>query len=218
MSNDLYFIPLLIKALESADIVEGLRRAIRAIIVLGQDERFRNGYGQFMVFMDAILAAQGHDVDQTETTITGGVDGMAALFGELAALPELDEIWDSIQKDLRLIPDADICVTFLLRRNDESPKWLQLSKEEPKGFFRGVLPGAYELSLSSGRVAWEAKLTKQDIFLAYAFAEEPLQLAADTEIVREKPTRRAVLLNGEVVISVFAGPESGRMEIEWCIA
>ena len=210
MSNDSYYIPLLFKAMESVDVGESLRQAFRTIVDLGQEEPFRKGYEQFAVFMDAVVAAYMRDVDEAEVTdIDGG--------NEIAVLPELAETWGSVKHDLGLEPDAEVHVVFLLQRNEESPQRLRLSREERKSFFRGMLPGVYGLSLASGRVIWEAELTKQDLLSAYAFAGEPLRLAADTDGAQEKPTRRAVLLDGEVTVCVFAGPAHGRIEIEWCI-
>ena len=217
MYNDLYFIPLLIAALASADVTEGLRRAIHTIILLGKDERFKRGYEQFEVFMEAVLTAyqRGLRTDESEATTDDGVGESEELLNELAALPDFAEVWDSAKRDLEWEPETEIHIELLLRRNDESPQTLRLSKEDRKGFFPGVVPGAYELSVASGRVIWETTLTKRDLLSAYAFAEEPLRLAADTSGEPDTPTRQALLLDGEMAVRVFAGPEAGRVEIEW---
>lgn len=217
MSNDLYFISLLFEAMAGADIAEGLRGAIHTIIVLGKEDRFKRGYEQFEVFMDAVFAAcqQGPGVDEAETPTDDGVGDAEDLLNQLAALPELAEVWDSVKRDLEWEPEIELRVELLLRRNEEPPQTLSLSKADRKGFFRGVVPGAYELSVASGRVIWETTLTKQDLFSAYAFAEEPLRLAADTGSEPDTPTRQALLLDGEMAVKVFAGPEAGKLEIEW---
>ncbi len=217
MYNDLYFIPLLFAALASADVAEELRRTIHTIIVLGKDERFKRGYEQFLVFVAAALTAHPYAVrtGEAEATTDDGVGEAEELLNELAALPELAEVWDSVKRDLEWESETEIHIELLLQRNDEPPQTLRLSKEDREGFFRGVVPGAYELSVASGRVIWETTLTKHDLLSAYAFAEEPLRLAADTGGEPDTPTRQALLLDGEMVVRVFAGPETGRVEIEW---
>jgi len=217
VSNNLYFIPILFEALESADPVESLRRAFRTIVTLGKDERFRKGYEQFKVFMVSVLAAYrlGVRTGEAEATAIDGADETTDLLDALAALPGLAEVWDSVKRELELEPNVEIHVEFLLRRNDEPPQSLQLSEGRRKGLLRGLVPGAYALSLSSGGVIWEAVLTKEDLLSAYAFADEALQLAADTGRGSENPTRHVVLLDGEVMVRVFAGLKSGKLEIEW---
>ncbi len=216
MSHDLYFIPILFEALEQrVDIAASLRRAFRTIIALGQEERYRRGYAQFLAFMNIVLIAHRRDIDEAEMTAIDDTDATEDLLDELAVLPEIAEAWDSVKRDLAWEPATELRIEFLLRRNDEPSQIMRLSKEDRTGFFRGVVPGTYELSTASGRIIWETTLTKQDLLSAYAFAEEPLRLAADTEDAREEPTRRTVLLEGEVVVSVFAGSGSGRIAIEW---
>jgi hypothetical protein len=214
MSDDLYFIPPLFEAMGSSCVAENLRQALHTIITLGKEERFQKGYKQFEAFMEAAVAAHQLGADEGEATAIFSPDGMPDLLNELVALPELAAIWDRVKQDFQLRPDSEVHVGFLLRRNEEPAKNVRLSREQRKGIFHSVHPGTYTLSLSSGRVIWETELTRQDLLSAYALADEPLQLAADTEGIQEEPTRQDVLLDGEVVVSVFAGPESGRLEIE----
>ncbi len=218
MTNDLYFIPLLMEALERENVVEGLRRAFRTIVVRGKDKQFRKGYEQFKVFMDAVFAAhRSWDRIEERGFITGGgLDETTMLLEELAACPELAAVWDSVRQDLELKPDAEPRVEFLLRQSDGAVQRLRLSHDRRKGEMTGVVPGAYEILLASGQVLWESELTKEDLLSVYAHREEPLRLAADTGGVSEQPTRRTVLLDGEVVVTVFAGQTTGRLEIEWC--
>jgi hypothetical protein len=78
----------------------------------------------------------------------------------------------------------------------------------------GVVAGAYLLRLDTGRVLWEGRLAKEDLLWARAFPKQPLRVAADTGESRRQMTREIALLDGTVILRVFAGVESGTMEIE----
>lgn len=218
MNNDLYFIPLLMQAAGRADLAEGFRQAIRAIIALGMDKRFRSAYAQFLLFMDIVAAA--HSVqDRAPSGVSiplGATDGTRALLEELAACPELAEAWESIKHDLERSPYPAVRIEFLLRRNDGAIEWFLLSRDQRNGEVTELMPGSYELLLASGQVLWEGELTAQDLLLAYARPEEPLRIAADTGSTVERSTREITLLDGEIVVRIFAGLMTGRMEVEWC--
>lgn len=209
MTNNLYFIPLLMEAFERGDVVEGLRRALSTIVARGKDEQLRREYEQFEVFMDAVIASHRNRADAEKGIASGGVD-------ETSALPELAAVWDSVKHDLEMKPDAEPRIEFLLRQSDGAVQRLQLSHDRSKGEMTGLVPGAYEILLASGRVLWEGELTKEDLLSAYVCPEEPLSLAADTGGVSEQHTHRTVLLDSEVIVTIFAGLMTGRLEIEWC--
>jgi len=75
-----------------------------------------------------------------------------------------------------------------------------------------VLPGRYTVRFSNGRVLWEGELSKEDLLWAYAFPGKDLAMAAETEVSQGKPTRTISLLSGEIMLSVFAGLESGQIK------
>jgi len=218
MTNDLYFIPLLMQAFERADLAEGLRQAFRTIITLGKNERFRSAYAQFLAFMDAVAAAhKRQDRARGGVSITlGATDETRVLLEELAACPELAEAWEGIKEDLEMGPEPTVRIKFVLRRNADALQELGLSRDQRKGEMTRLVPGSYQLLLASGQVLWEVELTAQDLLLAYARPEEPLRIAADTGGTVERPTRQTTLLDGEIAVRIFAGLTTGRMEVEWC--
>ena len=113
-------LPLLFEALASLDVAEGLRRAIHTIILLGKDGRFKRGYEQFEVFMDAVLTAYQRDpgADESEATTDDGVGDAGELLNQLAALPEFAQVWDSVKHDIKWEPETGLRVELLLQRND----------------------------------------------------------------------------------------------------
>ena len=75
----------------------------------------------------------------------------------------------------------------------------------------GVTPGNYVLRLATGRVVWEGTLSETQVRVAGA----PLVLAADTGApVRSPATCQESLLDGDAVLYVFPGIESGTIGIE----
>ena len=72
-----------------------------------------------------------------------------------------------------------------------------------------------QLRSQVGLILWEGQLTGRDLLWADAFGPESLELAAETANVQRRPTRRVVLLGGEVILRVFARIEGGEIEVEW---
>ena len=66
MSNDLYFIQLLTRALGSPDPRNALRQAFSEIKLLGQRPEYANGHSQFIQFMSLVKA----NIDSGEDFIT----------------------------------------------------------------------------------------------------------------------------------------------------
>jgi hypothetical protein len=75
------------------------------------------------------------------------------------------------------------------------------------------LPGKHKVRLSNGRVLWEGDLEKEDLIWAFAFPERDLPMAAQTESHVQEPTKTLSLLEGELIMYVYAGLESGKMRL-----
>ena len=75
-------------------------------------------------------------------------------------------------------------------------------------------PGLFILKMDTGRVLWQEELTERDLVWAAAFQGQALDLAADSGEAPARTTREVSLLNGEVIIRVFPGAESGCLELK----
>ncbi len=91
---------------------------------------------------------------------------------------------------------------------------LVLEAPEQRRSIVSISPGDYSLMLDTGRLIWEGSLTNRDLIWSEAFPGKPLDLAADTGATQLQPTRQESLLGGELILRVFPGLESGRLEIE----
>jgi hypothetical protein len=61
---------------------------------------------------------------------------------------------------------------------------------------------------------WEGDLSRQELLWAFAYPEKDLPMAAETELSQREPTKTLSLLNGELIIEVFAGLETGEIRLK----
>ncbi len=69
--------------------------------------------------------------------------------------------------------------------------------------------------LDTGWVIWQGELTERDLIWMAAFPDVPLDLAADTDETSARTTREESLLDGELILRVIPGLESGNIELEY---
>ena len=129
--------------------------------------------------------------------------------------PDLEHMVGELcaESDLADVPMSSM---FTLVRVGNPVPLTQDSRDVSTIVFQHLTPGAYELALWTGRVVWKGVLENDELVSALAFRDEPLFLAADTGEGTERPTRRELILDGEVEITVYPGPSAGRMEIRRC--
>ena len=208
MSNNLYWVPILLEALNRLDDSAGLRQAFEQIVETGKDPAYAKGYGQFLVFMKAVAAADSGGIPDEAP---GKREEMPA---GLRDLPDLEQAWADVQEDIGEV-EGDWSAVLVLCKDGGEARTLALCQGAGKAVLQDLTPGQYELSLDSGRVVWEACLAKQDLLLAYAFPDEPLRVAADTGMGQEMPSLRELPLDGELEVTVFPGRTAGRLELRW---
>jgi len=75
-------------------------------------------------------------------------------------------------------------------------------------------PGYFEVKLNTGHILWQGNLIEKDLLWTKAFPERDFELAADTGDTDQPVTKELRLLNDELIIRVFPGIESGRLEIK----
>ena len=99
MHDDIYFVPLMDRALQQSDLSAALREAFSLIQRLGKEPRYRRGYGQFLKFMETVGAAlrQGHAAAQRGASLALIIecDGRVlsvCCFDESSMAYEADEI------------------------------------------------------------------------------------------------------------------------------
>ena len=184
MNDDLYFIPILAKALEQPDVETALRTAFAEIEEAGRQPQYQRGHQQFLRFMREAGAGDPQQV----------AEQLLHRFGREFERPNVLEL--ILEGDGKLVAKFNLSDTSAPRVTES------------------LKPGAYCLRCDTGRVLWEGRLADSDLLWAKAFPGKPLEMAADTGHSRAKPTQSIALLHGTLVLRIFAGIGHGMMEVE----
>lgn len=228
MNRTLYFIPLIERALGQSNPRKALVEAFREIQSLGKDPAYADGYARFLSFMEEIAESwKLQDLLASEAgaailedfsrqlaaeTAPNGPFSEKDQFGLSPAL--LEHIVHRLHT-LSLVDTEPVRMEVDVIRDTEIHATIDLDPTEPVQRISGILPGQYTFRLGSGRVLWKVDLEETDLILKHADPGQNLKLAADTgEERRRSPTRKMAAVDGELVFRVFAGIESGWIEIE----
>jgi len=220
--KELYFIPILIRAFESADIRASMEAAFREIEELGTRPEYVDGYRQFEMFITAGIAYTDPEIlDDVLTslmyalatdTFEGPDEVKSFLKEKITNKPDLKSRYEKIVQKIS-IADEIPPISLELERDNEIIKTFEFSEEKREHRIPHIVPGLYRLSLSTGRVLWEGTITSQDVIWVKAFPGKNYTVAADTGDLEQNASRVEELLDGEVNLSIFPGLESGMLVI-----
>ena len=186
MREDLYFLPIIARALRETDPQAALRKAFELIEAMGRQPQHRRGYRQFLQLMDTVdhwRRQQGPDPTPAESFSWEAMDR-----------PPSIELF--IEKEGQIVAQC----TF--------------AKPSGKQTVDGIVPGQFAIKTDTGRVLWQGTLAEEDLLWSRAFPGQPLSVAADTGSPGQPPTRTIRLLDETLTVRVFAGIESGSLTIE----
>jgi hypothetical protein len=230
MNNNLYFLRILTEALKVPNPEPEIKKAFDKIENLGQQPEYRQGYHQFLQFMDKVSESGKRDpVDSGDLNqelirdlvfqmATGLLDRDSNEGKQLLALirsrPEWQKEFDEVSAQTSESEGLSGQMKIIVTKNGDT---IGSIPAEPSVFaqtIRNVTPGFYEVRLNTGRVLWQADLIEEDLLWSAAFPEQALDLAADTGESFPRITKEFTILDGEITIRVFPEIESGRIEIE----
>jgi len=227
-SKGLYFIPIIAHAIGQDDPKRAMEDAFDEIKELGNQLEYAGGYQQFLAFVKETLkpsvlasehkmqliinALQRLIYDLVTDTFRGDNEQKNALINALKANPEWNAEYERIKEEAQdfLAPVESIEIEVFKDAN----KIGTLSISDTPDSISSIFPDRYSIRLSNGRVLWEGNLTHKDVIWAYAFPGKDLAMAAETETIEPQSTRTIPLLDGEIVLFVYAGIESGKMKIK----
>jgi hypothetical protein len=221
MIDNLYFIPIIVQALQEQDVRAALRAAFCTIKKKGSEERYAEGLRNFKLFMQEVysryrITATDHVRELIALLGTGMFEGPVQekqlLLNIINSNPEWKaeyeafcrmEVHEDLMQDLPVI--AVLSEKGLVRE-------ITFTKVPGCESFDGILPGRYKIKLANtGWIIWEGKLTAKELISP---EREDLQMAAKTKGAQMPPTGRTVLLDGDMILRTYAGIENGRIEIE----
>lgn len=226
MSNDLYFIPIIGKALDAPEKESALAEAFMAIERLGQEVKYQESFKQFQWFMNAVAEqAVGQDVQPQLS------DVMESVIVELAAgsfddsqekevamtlvnsQPEWREQYKALCVELEEPCNGPYPIEMSLEKQGNVLQTVSFEAMPAVASIGNIAPGNYTFRLSTGCALWEGELTENDLVWSRAFPGRALDLAADTGETQQEASREISLLDGEVVFLIYPGIENGRMKI-----
>lgn len=226
--NNLYFIPLLSRALESDDHPRAMEDAFRKIRLLGEQPDYEEGFRQFQEFIKTALKPSGEDSEEkiqrvrdavyrliyslATDTFEGDEEQKDALIKALSSTPGWNAEFERIKEEAQVFLAPKTPIEIEVLRGDRFIGSVPVSPEPAS--ISPVPPGSYTFRFSNGRILWEGDIRKEDLMWAFAYPEKDLPMAAETVSIQREPTRSILLLNGELIVHIFAGLETGELRIE----
>ena len=228
MNQDLYFVPMIARALEQADRADALGRAFAEIEELGRQPAYSRGFENFHRFMAEVQRHAASDelhqidvesirallVELATDTFDGDAGERQAVLDLIHSVPRLQAEYERLSSTVGPHGGKVKTTTLNLLKGAELLTRIEFDRERPRASVGRVLPGDYSLALETGRVIWEGHLTARDLLWSAAFPGRALDLAADTGGRPTTTTREEQLLGGELTLRVYPGMEFGRIEVE----
>ena len=227
-SKNLYFIPIIARALNSVNPRRAMEDAFEEIKKLGNQPEYLDGFRQFLEFTRTVLKPSGLRADQgiqqirdviyrllydlATDTFTGNEEQEETLINAFRSNPEWNAEYERIKREVEAFPAHEIPIGIEILKMDRTLCSFPVS-DLPVSVF-SIRPGRYVVRFSNGRVLWEGDLTKEELIWAFAYPAMDLPMAAKTEAGQQEPTRAITLLDGEFIIYVFAGLEAGEIKID----
>ena len=227
MSNDMYFMQIIAKALEQKDSEKSLKQAFDEIKSLGTKSGYEQGFRQFQRFMDTISDQTGKKetdtldadlvseliVDLATDFFEGSDEDKQKALSIIKSHPRLRKEYDQLVADIEQLNRRPAGVEVSISRDN---KWFKsvtfMEIPGTEGIDR-IIAGVYNIAFATGQAIWEGELTEQNLLWGKAYPGRPVRLAADTTGEKSEPTKEISVLDGEIIIRVFPSIESGRIEI-----
>ena len=184
MNHHLYFIPIIEKALEDkSDRIRAIEKAFEQIELLGKQDNYKTGYRQFCLFI--------HQIDFSTQDFSCQL--LEKKMTEYFARPNNLSI--TIEKD------------------GVSLETFRFTFAGGTKTLKNVMPGNYRLTLDTGLCIWSDRLPEADLIFSKGAGGDTLKMAADSHKTGPEPVRTESLFDGMIGFCLYAGFNSGAMEI-----
>lgn len=220
MSHELFFIPILARALSGPDVQQALVDAFATIEQLRHEEDYQEGYRNFQTFLAEVHArwqtVHEHDIRMALLMRTAGAaaktpQGEKILASEIRRSPRFNAENNTLGEVFR--PRPRVTVLQLLR-DDRQIAELSFETIPGRHTITDIRPGRYALRIDTGLILWEGELTAKDLIWGQAFGGRNLELAAEAGEIQHRPPDTIHVPQAGVTVWLFPGLESGSLEIE----
>lgn len=229
MDNEMYFIKWITEAFKQDDKEAALEAAMEKIKSLGSQPEYAQGYEQFQVFMGLVnshikknqkKALSDHVIRALMIELaTETFDGDGQQTKNILDIIQSNPVWQNeyqaLSKEIQPFQSPFDKLDISVLRDDQPVGTVSLTEQDNTQAVDHLVPGLYKLMLSTGRLLWEGALGEQDLLWAKAHAGQPFKMAADSGDAKPAPAKSISILKGELQLNVFAGVESGSLEIRW---
>jgi hypothetical protein len=224
-SKRLYFIPLLARAIESGDQKQAMKGAFDEIEKVGNQPGYEEGFQQFQEFIKSAFSPSDEESNEKIRSIRNAIYRLIydlvtdsfegdenlkdAFISAIKRNPRWNAEYERLESEMQdyLAPDSPIQIEIL--RENQVIDAVHMTAETIT--VSPIFPGQYTMRFSNGRILWEGDLTREDLIWTYAYPDQDISMAAETEDFRQEPVKTISLLDGEIVLRIFAGLESGRI-------
>jgi len=229
MSKDLYFLSIIADALRQPDPKAALRAGIEDIKTLGQRPEYKRGFLQFQHFMAEVkgnsekLSQKPLDIMSNEIRylslqlasdlLEENQEEEQAVLDLIRSEPRWQEDFEKMCKEISKSKMPHRVPEIIIEKNREPIGFTPCERQPVIKEIRNVEPAHYAARMDTGRIIWQGELTEKELIWSVAFPGQALELAADTGEPTARMTREITLLDGELIIRVFPGAESGRLEL-----
>ena len=218
--NLLFFISIIARALQSPDVERALRNAFGQIKRMGTERRYAEGSRNFELFMQEVYhrrqVAATDDVRELIARLgTGMFEGppqeKESLLNIINSHPQWKGEYEAFcRREAHEDLTQDFPVIAVLSEKGILSE-ITFTKVLTCESVGDILPGTYVIKLANtGWIIWGGQLTAKELISSEANKNKNLPLAAGPAI----PTRKIVLLDGDMILRIYAGTESGRIAIE----
>lgn len=227
-NKNLYFIPIIARAFSSVDQKRAMKEAFSEIRELGNQAEYEEGFRQFLEFIEAAVKPSDQDskervqlvtnaiyrliYDLATDTFDGDEEQRDALLNAFTNIPEWKAEYKRIKEDAQAFQAPETPMEVEVLKGDRIIGSSAISPGPTS--ISSISPGSYKIRFSNGRVLWEGDILREDVLWAFAYPDKDLPMAAETEPSQREPTRTLHLLNGELIIQVFAGLETGEIRLK----
>ena len=224
MTENLYFVPIIERAMGEPDAATALKKAFCEIELKGVQERYVEGYSNFELFMD--IACSHHEVvvincirrliaEMSLGTFGGPEQERRLLLDIVSSRPDWKEEYEAFCR--QYAPENPVqsrSAAIEVSHNGRVIGELVFDNVPGCKSMGGIVPGHYVVKLlNTGWTIWRGELTAPELILGEAFSDRDLRLAAGEN--EEQATGEMDLLNnGEIVLRTYAGIESGSIKVE----
>ncbi len=226
-SKRLYFIPIIARAFSSIDPKRAMEEAFSEIRELGNQPEYEEGFRQFVEFVKSAITPSAQDSEERFQLVKNAINRLIydlatdsfdgdegqkdALIKAFRSIPEWKAEYERIKEEAQAFQAPEKPMEVEVLKGDRIIGSSAISIKPTS--ISSISPGSYKIQFSNGRVLWEGDLKREDVIWAYAYPDKDLLMAAETEPSQREPTRTLSLLNGELIIQVFAGLESGGIRL-----